>query len=94
MNGLRGASEVAEYKDASLEVKGDRGLPRALWDRTSRSLVGVAAAVTFFKTPNIINQIPDVLVRLNFSEGWHAAKSNPVFYDPKQFAIAVRLYAG
>ncbi len=44
--------------------------------------------------PYISDQMPDVFIGFDFSESWHPAKSNSVFYDPEEFGIAVLLHAG
>ena len=42
--------------------------------------------------PDIIYQIPDVLVRLDFSKSGHPAESDAIFHNPKQFTIGICLH--
>jgi hypothetical protein len=41
---------------------------------------------------DIIYQIPDVLVRFDFSKSGHPAESDAIFHNPKQFTIGICLH--
>jgi hypothetical protein len=51
-------------------------------------LLGAACA----ESPYIVYQIPDVIVRFDFSKRWHPAQPDAVFHNPEQFTIGVFLH--
>jgi hypothetical protein len=44
------------------------------------------------ESPYVVHQIPDVLVRLDFSKGEHPAQTNSILHNPEQFSIGVALH--